>query len=103
MNFDDYQQWTRSTAVYKDFSYPRLALAEETGELLGKFAKYVRDNTSLRMLEQDVLKEAGDVLWQLARVLDDMGLSLQDAAEYNKHKLESRAVRGVLHGSGDDR
>jgi NTP pyrophosphatase (non-canonical NTP hydrolase) len=114
IEFDDYQEWTRSTAVYTNPVYPRLALAEEVGELLGKLAKWERDVASKDMpaeryaeLRGDLLlaieKEGGDVLWQLARVLDDLGIKLSDAAATNVSKLESRKQRNVINGSGDDR
>jgi len=115
MNFDEYQKWTKTTAVYRSPTYPQLALAEEVGELLGKIAKHERDvmhNAELNeeqvaekfaQLKADVRKEGGDVLWQLARVLDDMGISLASAAQGNADKLESRKKRNVISGSGDDR
>lgn len=48
-------------------------------------------------------KELGDVLWQLAAVADDFGLSLGDIGRDNLDKLSDRASRGVLDGSGDNR
>lgn len=101
MDFDSYQQWTATTSIYEDLDYPLLGLAEECGELLGKFAKWKRDETEFP--EESVLKEAGDVLWMLARVLDDCGISLEEAALANMEKLESRKARNVLTGSGDNR
>lgn len=115
MTFDEYQNWTKSTAVYTGWTYPRLALAEEVGELLGKIAKFERRhgfkmgentdeyNEDYAHLLKDVQAEGGDVLWQLARVLDDFGLSLGAAAANNIVKLESRKQRNVLDGSGDNR
>lgn len=114
--FNDFQNWTESTAIYNGVTYPRLALAEEVGELLGKLAKFERDVVStvvaldlesyvvaLQKLRADVTKEAGDVLWQLARVLKDLDIPMQDAVDVNVAKLESRKERNVLNGSGDDR
>ena len=101
MNFNDYQEWTSATAIYKDKNYPLLGLAEETGELLGKFAKYYRDGG--QMPYEAITKEAGDVLWMLARILDDLGITLEEAAAMNVTKLESRKERNVISGSGDDR
>jgi NTP pyrophosphatase (non-canonical NTP hydrolase) len=116
-DIDQYQEWTRTTAVYSGTTYPRLALAEEVGELLGKIAKFERKysfDTELedrgsewyaakRQLEDDVEKEAGDVLWQLARVLDDFGIKMSHAVITNVAKLESRKQRDVINGEGDDR
>jgi NTP pyrophosphatase (non-canonical NTP hydrolase) len=112
--FDKYQEWTKTTAVYSNPVYPRLALAEEVGELLGKLAKWERDvayktlpSERYAELRGDLLlaveKEAGDVMWQLARVLDDFGIKLSGAVAVNVAKLESRKRRNVINGSGDDR
>lgn len=113
-DFDTYQNWTEETAIYENSVYPRLALAEEVGELLGKLAKFERDVVGKYMpieeyqekydkLLADVTKEAGDVMWQLARVLKDMNISMSYAVRANVEKLESRKQRDVLSGSGDDR
>jgi NTP pyrophosphatase (non-canonical NTP hydrolase) len=105
MNFDDYQKEARTTAIYDDIDYPRLALAEEVGELLGKIAKAKRDHRGYinegRLY--DIKKEGGDILWQLAAVLGDLGISMQEVAEMNIKKLRDRQQRGVLSGSGDSR
>lgn len=103
MNLDQYQKWTRTTAIYRDVTYPRLALAEEVGEFLGKIAKHCRDGGLARPLIEDLEKEAGDIMWQLARVLDDYGISMQECLNMNVEKLESRKARNKLSGSGDDR
>lgn len=103
MNLNEYQKWTTSTAIYDDYNYPRYALGEEVGELLGKFAKALRDNWSDQELEIHVRKEAGDIMWQLARTLDDMGISMQEVMEENVRKIEDRKARNKLQGSGDER
>ena len=113
-SFNEYQDWTETTAIYTDPAYPQLALAEEVGEFLGKLAKFKRDVAGRGMppeeyivhaekLRADVTKEAGDILWQLARVLKDLDIPMQDAVDVNVAKLESRKERNVLNGSGDDR
>ena len=113
-DFDTYQNWTEETAIYTSHVYPHLALAEEVGELLGKLAKFERDVMHHPMpieeyqeqhekLITDVKKEGGDVLWQLARVLKDLGISMSDCARGNVEKLTSRRERNVISGSGDDR
>lgn len=87
------------------WTYPALALAEESGELCGKLAKALRDNgghiTPEKKLE--ISKEAGDVLWELAEICTCLGLSLEDVMEQNIKKLEDRKNRNVLSGSGDNR
>ena len=101
MTLNEYQRWTKTTAIYPVQEYPMLGLAEEVGELLGKIAKYYRDGG--QMPYEAITKEAGDVLWMLSRILDDLGITLEEAATMNVVKLESRKQRNVISGSGDDR
>lgn len=101
MNFHDYQTFTRSTAIYADPIYPVLGLTEEAGEVAGKIAKGIRDNTDVS--QEVITKELGDVLWMLTRVGDDMGIDLQDIVDMNVRKLKDRQERNKLSGSGDDR
>lgn len=109
MNFDDYQKQAHEFAEYAEGHYPFLGLAEETGEFLGIAAKTARGDDvitrygSSDKLDGAILKEAGDILWQLSECLTQMNLSLQDAAQMNIAKLTSRKQRGVIKGEGDDR
>lgn len=99
MDFHQYQEAAEKTAIYDDCMYPVLGLAEEAGEVAGKFAKALRDKTSLE--ESMLIKELGDVLWMLSAIATDNGLSLADIAKANIRKLADRAERNVLQGSGD--
>lgn len=109
LNFAQYQERAKVFALYKEPSYPFIGLAEEVGEFLGIAAKAARGDDLVKRfgtreaVRQHALKEAGDVLWQLSACLNEHGLSLQDAAELNLKKLEDRAARGVIQGSGDNR
>ena len=103
MYIDDYQQWTEETAIYEDEVYPVLALAEEAGEVAGKYAKYLRDKTSYEDLRRDMKKELGDVAYQLARVAYEMDWPMSEILAANMNKLTDRKLRGKLGGSGDDR
>ena len=47
--------------------------------------------------------ELGDILWALARLVDDLGLDFAKIAERNIAKLEDRKKRNVISGSGDKR
>lgn len=109
MDFEQYQAKAKTFAEYRDELYPFLGLAEEVGEFIGYTAKYARGDDlekrfgSWEEHDKAALKEAGDVLWQLSQCLEEMGLSLQDAAEMNIAKLEDRKARGVIKGQGDTR
>ena len=109
MQFDEYQKKSRETALYPDvghnFVYPTLGLVGEAGEVADKLKKTIRDDGGILTEEKrrEVGKELGDVLWYVAQVASEMGLSLNDVAEGNLEKLFSRKERGVIGGSGDNR
>lgn len=99
---NDYQAFTRSTAIYpknKALEYLTLGLASEAGEVAGVVKKHIRDGKSL----EGLCSELGDVLWYITRLADELGLNLQDVIDQNVEKLSSRKERGVLGGSGDYR
>ncbi len=103
MQANDYQLWTKTTAIYpKDSAllYLSLGLASEAGEVAGKFKKMIRDGGYDAV---GTLDEIGDVLWYCARLCDEMGFRLEDCMQRNHDKLNSRKERGTLSGSGDTR
>ena len=109
MDFQDYQQQSRRTAVYpeagRNFVYPALGLCGEAGEVAEKLKKVLRDNGG-ELSEQTrtaVAAELGDVLWYVAQLASELGLDLGAIAQANLDKLASRQQRGVLQGSGDQR
>jgi NTP pyrophosphatase (non-canonical NTP hydrolase) len=53
--------------------------------------------------EEELQKEAGDVLWQISGLCSVMGWSLDDIARQNLQKLADRQQRHVIDGSGDNR
>lgn len=102
MELNEYQKQARVTRLpLADSVYCLYNLSAEVGELLGVIAKARRKGTKPET--EAVLKECGDILWQLAAVADDFGLSLQLVASTNLDKLADRSVRGVLDGVGDNR
>ena len=109
MEFNEYQQKSRQTAVYpvigQGFVYPALGLAGESGEVVEKVKKIFRDQQGIVGDEQRqaVAKELGDVLWYLAQLATELDLDLNQVAQDNLTKLLSRQQRGQLHGSGDER
>jgi len=108
MKLNEYQEAALKTAVYpedKRIIYPALGMCGEAGEVADKVKKVIRDNN----LDFDAEKreaialEIGDVLWYCATLAHDIGYSLEDVAKKNIDKLASRAQRGKLGGSGDNR
>lgn len=122
MDFNDYQAFTRTTAKYQDacprpgerLLYCLMGLIGEVGETAEKIKKVYRKKgpdgldilaaedlgSSVRYLLE---KELGDVLYYLARLADEMGMSLSDIAEENRAKLTKRKEEGTLFGNGDER
>ena len=109
MNFKTYQSESRKTAIYpnqgKNFIYPTLGLSGEAGEVANKIKKVIRDKNSTLDKEtvEELEKELGDVLWYIAQLATELGLSLEKIAQKNLKKLFSRKERGKLSGSGDNR
>jgi NTP pyrophosphatase (non-canonical NTP hydrolase) len=108
MDFRRYQKESRKTAIYPDLGknvvYPVLGLVGETGEIAEKIKKYLRGDKKLNFnFKVDLEKEIGDVLWYMAQLATELGLSMDSIASKNISKLKSRERRGVLKGSGDNR
>lgn len=108
MNFKEYQNKSRRTAIYKDagknYLYPTLGLVGEAGEVANKLKKVMRGDTPLTAeVKKAVGDELGDVLWYMAQLATELNLSFDQIAAQNIKKLYSRLDRGKLHGSGDNR
>lgn len=102
MNLNEYQQEAMSFRLPSATpEYAMLGLSGEVGELHSYVAKSLRDDTKLDPYV--IQKELGDILWFVAALSADLDLSLCGVALANIQKLTSRAVRGTLQGSGDDR
>lgn len=110
LDFDTYQAHTADTAIYPGqgtimgLLYCALGLGE-AGEIQGKIKKILRDHNFevTEEMEKAIEKELGDLLWYVARVADELDLSLDHIAASNLAKLADRKERGVLQGNGDDR
>ncbi|MDG1949851.1 MAG: nucleoside triphosphate pyrophosphohydrolase family protein [bacterium] len=109
MNLSEYQKKAQVTALYPDAGnnpyYAVLGLTGEAGEIANTVKKIMRDDDGVITDEKraEVKKELGDVLWYVACTATEMGLNLDEIAQANLDKLASRAERGVLKGSGNDR
>lgn len=102
--FAAYQDEARKTAIYPaqaSGTYPMLGLIGEIGEFANKFKKQIRDGAI--MDREDSKKELGDILWYLSALCTDMDIALDEVALLNLEKLNDRAQRGVIGGSGDNR
>ena len=118
LEMNEYQKKAHETAKYPwgliagnninspvDYLYPALGLAEEAGEVAGKYAKAIRDEEGVISEERKaaIVKELGDVLWFVAELATCLEVDLDLVAEMNLQKLASRQARGKINGAGDDR
>ena len=109
MELNSYQLLARRTALYphrgNNILYPTLGLCGEAGEVADKVKKVLRDGAGEFNSEQKqaIAMELGDVLWYVSQLADKLGYGLEAIAEANLEKLQSRAARNVISGSGDQR
>lgn len=113
LDFNEYQQEANKTAIYPEagtgsfnaVSYTILGLTNEAGEVAGKLKKVWRDNEGKIGPHEEaaIAAELGDVFWYLAEAATELGWELAEIAQLNLEKLASRAERGVIGGSGDNR
>ena len=115
MTLTEYQEFTKSTSLYKDKDSLFLGLCEEAGEVAGKRKKYNRGDFD-KPTEEDpyvqfkclrytdaLIGELGDVMWYISQICNAHGFTIQEVIEGNVAKLSDRKERGVLQGSGDSR
>ena len=119
MELNEYQKRAMGTCMdsCNNFSYMMLNLVGEVGEFASKVAKHIRkeemmiDNYDLIdditgdtiQWNEELKKEAGDILWQLSGLCDIMAWDLEEVAQMNLDKLASRKQRNVIDGDGDNR
>lgn len=128
MELNEYQEKAMSTCMpsCENLSYMLLNLVGEVGEFSSKIAKAIRkedvyiggqkDMKGLSRLciyphfmgqflewDEELMKEAGDIMWQLFGVFSAMGWTAEQVAAGNLEKLASRAKRGKIDGDGDNR
>jgi len=113
MEINSYQEECRKTDVgtaaqdclNPGWLYYILGGVGEMGELTEKIKKLFRDKNGIIDDEfRDVLiKECGDVMWYLSRLLDHFDIRFDQVLITNIEKLTSRMERGKIHGDGDNR
>lgn len=127
MHLNQYQEKAMSTCMpsSENFSYMFLNLVGEVGEFASKVAKAIRkeklaigwkeesqeaDENNLfptcsyfdwKEMDEELKKEAGDILWQLAGVCTIMNWNLDEVAQMNLDKLAARKAVGTIDGNGD--
>ena len=114
MKLNEYQKEARLFAVNDDLLHFTFGLLEEAGEAAGVLKRVYRGDDDYEDFnwsdyglseeaEKKLAAELGDILWHIAVIADNLGLSLDAIAEYNLTKLQSRKQRDMIKGSGDNR
>ena len=121
MELNDYQERAMVTCMptCNNASYMLLNMVGEVGEFSSKIAKGIRKGDfvikenklyydpkiqteeSLYRLDESLMAEAGDILWQLSGLCTIIGWDLEKVAEYNLKKLAERKKNGTIAGNGD--
>jgi len=78
-----------------------LGLVGEAGEVAEKIKKYLRDNS--KVSQREIVKELGDVVFYATALSNYFYSNLEEVMQVNMDKLDDRAKRGVIRGSGDNR
>lgn len=127
MKIKEYQDKAMDTCMpsCENFSYMMLNLVGEVGELAGKVAKGIRKGDLVigvseitgevkesdlipqmsfaewTYSQDDLMSEAGDILWQLSGLCTVMGWSLEEVAKMNLEKLAKRKKTGTIETHED--
>lgn len=99
-----YSQWVEGKIVTEGQTRlieNTLGLVGEAGEVAEKIKKLLRDDT--RFTGDDIIKELGDVVFYATALSNYFKSDLQGILDKNIEKLDSRELRGVIKGSGDNR
>jgi len=102
----DYTEFTRKTVAYPPeqcLTYLTLGLANEAGEVAGKYKKWIRGDYDFSTLKEKIAPELGDCFWYLVRLCDDLGFDPEDIIISNSLKLQKRLNENKIRGDGDDR
>lgn len=121
MTLNEYQKQAMTTCMESsnNWSYMFLNLVGEVGEFASKVAKAIRKEKikignavsndisfmgnidEFHTCDEELKKEAGDILWQLSGLCTVMGWTVEDIAKMNLEKLAARKANGTIDGSGD--
>jgi NTP pyrophosphatase (non-canonical NTP hydrolase) len=101
---NEYQEKAGSFIVPTSTANERLfGLLAEAGEVAGCFQRMFRGDYGADVMGDKLIKELGDCLWYIAGIARDNNWTLEEVAKVNLDKLESRRLRNLLVGKGDDR
>lgn len=104
MTLNEYQE--EASKFRLDSYSPEAAvfgLLAEAGEVAAVFQKMLRGDYDIPEAMARLEKELGDVLWHIAAIADDNEWDLEEICKVNLEKLQSRQLRGMIMGNGDNR
>lgn len=78
-----------------------IGISGEAGEILDTLKKTLMYDKPLDI--NHVKEECGDLLWYMAILLDEAGLSFQDVMKCNINKLEKRYPKGFTEAAAKER
>jgi NTP pyrophosphatase (non-canonical NTP hydrolase) len=102
--FEEYKRAIDPLVLYprqtqlEALQYVVLGLNGEAGEVAEQIKKAMRNDNGELSPEriEKMKKEAGDVLWYLTRLADELGTNLAEIAQINVEKLFARQAEGNL-------
>lgn len=106
LSIEDYEDWVLRTAKHPlSLNYTSAGLAAEAGEFNNDMVRKMRQLHKTEILVSDLHDnerfklsvELGDMLWNITRSAQMMGMSLTDIANLNHNKLEDRERRGIAY------
>jgi NTP pyrophosphatase (non-canonical NTP hydrolase) len=104
VNTQDYSYWVEDKIVTEGETRlveNTLGLVGEAGEVAEKIKKMLRDSN--KVSADEIVKELGDVVFYATALANYFHSDLTEVLQVNMDKLNSRARRGVIKGSGDNR
>lgn len=100
-SFDAFATWAETTAAPEEGAVLRgLHLTGKVGRVMERLKKRIRDDTFDPALFAD---DMAAVALHWARLCTSVGCSPEDVLGQNINKIEGRAARGSLRGSGNNR
>ena len=107
MELNEYQRLAKVTEN-KDLNQEMLRLnyalgLGEAGELQNVVKKHVFHGHDEDATRNKVKDEAGDLLWYLAMLTDQYGITLNEVAEHNVAKLKRRYPSGFSQAASQNR
>jgi len=101
-----FQGWMRAVPHPQGQGLSHLALmaitlGEESGEVIGKLKKHLRDGTPIDL--PHLVMEMADVIIVISSIASEMNVPMSEVLKAGKRKMQGRIERDTMRGSGDDR